>query len=137
MLLPQMGNRQPRLDLKVVGGHGGVWPASNGRGTGDLAIDSGGRARLHVQFTALTAGAPISGMHVLYPPDLLDEYQVAAAVLRTGPAFEQRRARLEAAGLRRVMDIGGYVLMARDKSNSFRIPGWASDGGTPARGGLP
>lgn len=124
---PNAGNRQPVVEVRVVDG-GGAVEQRDGR---FFAHTTG--TRMHVQLEAHTAGAPISKLQVLYPHQLMEDYHVGAAILKRDGAMEERLRRLEALGLRIVMDAGAYVLLARDYAYQPGGPSTASS----AMGGAP
>jgi hypothetical protein len=79
-----------------------------------LRIEASGR-QLHIRVTALTAGEPFSSLRMLYPPDLVREYHIAAILLdMDDPASLARERRLAAIGFRTDADANGpYRLMFR------------------------
>jgi len=103
------GLEQPGLRISVVDGAGTIEQTE----PDSLRIEASG-GRLHVQVTVLTAGEPFSSMRMLYPPDLVKQYHIAAVLLdRDDPAFASRERRLAAIGFHGEPGDGPYGLMFR------------------------
>lgn len=102
------GKTQPSLRLDAVGD--GVWlePAENG-----VRVIAQG-SRIELVLTPLTNGASIADPALLYPPQLAEDWNVAAVVLTQGPATEARVRRMQSLGFREELSIGPYLLLVRD-----------------------
>lgn len=69
-----------------------------------------------LQLTAATAGSPVGNLSLLYPPQVLEDYGVGAAIVNSGPATEERVERLRALGFTRELRAGEYLLMVRENA---------------------
>jgi len=103
------GLEEPGLRISVVDGAGTIALTQ----PDTLHVDGSG-SRLHVQVTVLTAGEPFSSLRMLYPPDLVKQYHIAAVLLdQDDPAFASRERRLAAIGFHAEPGHGPYGLMFR------------------------
>lgn len=103
------GLEEPGLRINVVGGSGSIEMTE----PDTLRVEASG-SRLHLQVTVLTAGEPFSSLRMLYPPDLVRQYQIAAVLLdQDDPAFASRERRLAAIGFHPEAGEGPYGLMFR------------------------
>ncbi len=103
------GLEEPGLRISVVGGAGAIELTQP-----DILRVGATGSRLHLQVTVLTAGEPFSTLRMLYPPDLVKQYQIAAVLLdQDDPAFASRERRLEAIGFHPEAGDGPYGLMFR------------------------
>jgi hypothetical protein len=102
----RVGRAEPRVRIDVRGGT--VAQAASG----GLALSTSGR-ELSVTVTDLTGGAASSTLGLLDPRELIDAYDVGAAVLLRDPAYEDRRDRLELLGFRVAHAEGPYIVMVR------------------------
>jgi hypothetical protein len=102
------GQRPPLL---VVSSPTGAHLAS----TGPRVVATGG-TEMTLQLTAATAGSPIGNLSLLYPPQVLEDYGVGAAIVNSGPATEERVERLRALGFTRELRAGEYLLMVRENA---------------------
>jgi hypothetical protein len=104
------GLEEPRIRLSVLGGSGRIELIE----PDTLRLEATG-SRLHVQVSILTAGEPFSRLRMLYPPQLVKEYNIAAILLNEDdPAFEARERRLAAIGFHTAAGDGPYRLMFGD-----------------------
>jgi hypothetical protein len=107
----RIGQMRPRVRVSVPDG-----PAvlSSMKG-GALLIRSPGSKRLHVELTALSAAGPAVRASVLYPPQIVQDYHVGAAVLvNVDPTYPDRIRRLEALGFRPALRSGMYEVLVRN-----------------------
>lgn len=103
------GLEEPGLRISVVDGAGTIALTQ----PDTLHVDGSG-SRLHVQVTVLTAGEPFSSLRMLYPPDLVKQYHIAAVLLdQDDPTFASRERRLAAIGFHSEPGDGPYGLMFR------------------------
>lgn len=103
------GLAQPRLRIEVIDG------TVEQTAAGGILLSSRG-PKLLAQVTNLTPGAPSSGLRMLDPRTLVDDYAVGAVILRRDPAYDDRRARLEALGFHVAHIEGPYIVMVRTGS---------------------
>jgi hypothetical protein len=109
----RIGQTQPRVRVSVPDG-----PAvlSSMKGSA-LLIRSPGSKRLHVELTALSAAGPAVRASVLYPPQIVQDYHVGAAVLvNVDPTYPDRIRRLEALGFRPALRSGIYEVLVRNEN---------------------
>lgn len=83
--------------------------------TGAHVVATGG-TEMTLHLTAATAGDAIGNLSLLYPPQIVEDYGVGAAVVNSGPAMEERVDRLRALGFTRELHAGGYLLMIRENA---------------------
>jgi hypothetical protein len=103
------GLEEPGLRINVVDGAGTITQSQ----PDTLRVEASGR-RLHLQVTVLTAGEPFSSLRMLYPPDLVKQYNIGAVLLdQDDPAFASRERRLAAIGFHAEAGDGPYGLMFR------------------------
>lgn len=112
---PRLGERQPLMEVRLP--EGGMVTTMGSR----FAVVASETTRLHTQFAAQTASRPIHELALLYPPELLAEYNVGAVLLEKGTAYPERLKRMEALGFRPEIEAGQYVLL---------VP-WTFHGGEP------
>lgn len=104
------GLEEPRIRLSILDGGGRIELIE----PDTLRLEASG-SRLHVQVSVLTAGEPFSRLRMLYPPQLVKEYNIAAILLNEDdPAFEARERRLAAIGFQTAAGDGPYRLMFGD-----------------------
>ena len=109
----QLGTSPPAV--RLVAGSGASFSDD---ADGTLRLRSRGPA-LRLLVTALTA-SPIAtvGAAALDPSDLVDRFDVRAAVLLRDATFDARLARLEALGFLEAATYGPYVVLARHEGDS-------------------
>jgi hypothetical protein len=106
------GQMQPRVRVSVPDGPAVIQSIEGG----GVLIRSTGSKRLHVELTALSAAGPSVGASVLYPPQIVEDYHVGAAVLVTvDPTYPDRIRRLEALGFHAALRSGMYEVLVRGK----------------------
>jgi hypothetical protein len=104
-----MGRREPAFEVSVTGGDAVFEQNESG-----LVIRVSGSNHVRTRFRALTTGAPISAGGILFPAQLLEDYNIGAAILRRDGALEPRRRRLEAIGMCVAAETPQHVLLRRD-----------------------
>jgi hypothetical protein len=83
---------------------------------GGIRVESGAGSRIDVLITALTAGDASVGLGLLDPDQLVEDYDVGAALLfAADPAYRAREARLEALGFEVARTFGPYRVLVRDE----------------------
>ena len=102
----RIGQTGPSVRIDVQGG------AVSQTASGGLLLATFG-PELAVTVTDLTAGPPSSSLAVLDPRELVDTYNVGAAILLRDPAYEDRRDRLELLGFHVAHAEGPYAVMVR------------------------
>ncbi len=81
---------------------------------GGLQVDSGSTSRIDLLVTALTAGDASVGLGLLEPTELVEKYDVGAALLYAAdPSYRAREARLEALGFEEARSFGPYRVLLR------------------------
>jgi hypothetical protein len=81
---------------------------------GGLEVDSGSTSRIDLLVTALTAGDASVGLGLLEPTELVEKYDVGAALLYAAdPSYRARQARLEALGFEEARSFGPYRVLLR------------------------
>ncbi|HEX7171128.1 MAG TPA: hypothetical protein VF365_00815 [Candidatus Limnocylindria bacterium] len=86
---------------------------------GGLEVDSGTTSRIDLLITALTAGDASVGLGLLQPAELVEAYDVGAALLNAAdPSYPSRRARLESLGFEEARTFGPYRVLLRSGSPS-------------------
>lgn len=108
LLFRRYGARHPEVAVRLV--DGGRLEVSDDA----LMLRSAGNARLHYEVEALTPGAPISDLLLLDPAQLMEDYNVGAAILRKDGALEPRLRRLQALGMCQETETDSYVLLGLD-----------------------
>jgi len=84
---------------------------------GGLEVDSGTTSRIDLLITALTAGDASVGLGFLEPAELVEAYEVGAALLYAAdPSYPSRRARLEWLGFEEARTFGPYRVLLRTGS---------------------
>ena len=73
-------------------------------------------ASLSMTVTDLTAGGASTSLQLLDPVQLVDEYDIGAAVLRRDAAYDARKARLELLGFHVAKAAGPYIVMVRSEA---------------------
>ena len=84
---------------------------------GGLLVESGAGSRIDILITALTAGDSSVGLGLLDPAQLVQNYDIGAALLfAADPAYRAREARLEALGFEVARTFGPYRVLIRGES---------------------
>lgn len=86
---------------------------------GGLRVESGNSGRIDLLITALTAGRASTGLGVLEPMEVVEGYDVGAALLyQPDPAYPARLHRLEALGFEEARAFGPYRVLLRQAPGS-------------------
>jgi hypothetical protein len=84
---------------------------------GVLQVESVVGSKLDILITAMTAGNASVGLGLLDPAELVEKYDVRAALLfAADPAYTAREARLERLGFAGARSFGPYRVLIRDES---------------------
>jgi hypothetical protein len=108
LVFPPLGRSEPRLQMALESG-GSIAVSPSGS-----VVVSGTGPRLTLRVTALTPGGASSGLRLLDPKAVVDEYDVAGVFLHRDPSYDARRGRLELLGFHLGRAEGPYVVMVRD-----------------------
>jgi hypothetical protein len=116
----QRGNTMPCLALRASD-TGARFDSSN---DGGLRIIGSVNGRTELQITALTPGAPIVGLQVLDPREVVTKYRVGAAILYADdPAYDETLGRLGVLGFGLSFQEGPYaVLLGESQASQASIP---------------
>jgi hypothetical protein len=107
----QLGASSPCLGVRVA--EPGASLAANN--DGGLHVTSGTSGRLDVLVTALSAGDAANGLELLEPAEVVERYDVGAALLFAGdPAYASRARRLESLGFTEGPLFGPYRVLLRE-----------------------
>jgi hypothetical protein len=109
LCLAAVGEQEPCLGLLASEPDAQLRSTAQG-----LVIRTTTSTQLSLYLTDLTAGGDSVGLGVIDPAAVVSRHDVRAAILlATEPAFDDRRTRLEAVGLRLLRQIGPYAVFLR------------------------
>jgi hypothetical protein len=113
LYFPKTGVSQPRLRISSIDQSVDIEETDGG-----IIVRAVSVTRLHLRFTAMTAGNPILETGVFLPSQLVQDHNIRAAVLQEGPALQSRTARLSALGFTPGFEAGPYVVMLASADGS-------------------
>jgi hypothetical protein len=109
LCLTRIGEQEPCLQLWASESDSELRSTAQG-----LAIRTATSTQLSLYVTDLTPGGDSVGLGLIEPAAAFERHNIRAAILlATDPAFDDRRARLEAAGLQLARQIGPYAVLQR------------------------
>ena len=116
-IFPKLGKTQPRLELSAPG-----QTVSMKEGAANsIVVRAAKSERLHLQLSAPDPGEPVYGLGLLMPDQLVERYDVGAAVLARDSTLNARMKRLSALGFRKKLELDHYVVMVRDTDAASEV----------------
>ncbi len=106
LFFPRRGKSEPHIRVTIPEGSGTLELVAEG-----ILVQTRGSNRLEVRFSFVPTAENINDPAILPPTQLVEDYNIGAALLLEGPPLRERIARLEALGFTVERRVGPYVVM--------------------------
>jgi hypothetical protein len=110
-VFPKLGKTQPRLEVSAPAQSVSVRTET----AGSIVLRAADSERLHLQFSAPDPGLPVYSLGLLMPDQLVERFDVGAAVLARDSRLTARMKRLSAIGFKKELELEHYIVMVRTR----------------------